>query len=81
LVADEKGKGNKMNIKFPFTPELKPFQDADDAWSDELFRVFGWQACQARYQDRGKGEAGSELRRLYELKEAARRAWYASAYR
>lgn len=64
---------------FPYTPELKHFQDADNAWSDELQRKFGKQAGDARYLARGKGEEGSELRRLHDAREAARAAWHASA--
>lgn len=51
------------NRQFPYTPELKPFQDADDAWDAELRRKFGKSAGDARYEARGKGEEGSELRR------------------
>jgi hypothetical protein len=67
------------NRNFPYTAELKPFQDADDAWSAELHRVFGKQAGDARYTARGKGDEGSELRRLHDVREAARLAWEASA--
>lgn len=68
------------NRKFPFTPELKPFQDADDAWSAELRRVFGADAATARYLDRGKGAEGSALRKLHDDREAARAVWLNSAY-
>lgn len=68
------------NRAFPYTPELKPFQAADDAWSAELSRVFGKDAGTARYQPRGKGEPGSELRRLHDARDAARVAWHLSAY-
>jgi hypothetical protein len=68
-----------VNNKFPYTPELKAFQLADDAWSFELHRVFGNDACNARYQPRGKGVEGMELRRLHDLREAARAAWHRSA--
>lgn len=50
-----------------------------DAWDIELARVFGKDACNARYLPRGKGEEGTELRRLHDAREAARRAWHASA--
>ena len=43
--------------RFPYTPELKPWQEADDAWGAELRRVFGREACNARYQVRGRGTA------------------------
>jgi hypothetical protein len=68
------------NKLFPYTPELKPFQDADDAWSLELRRVFGNKSGDARYQDKGKGEEGSELRRLYEARMLAQSVWRQSAY-
>ena len=68
------------NNSFPFTPELKPFQDADDAWGNELRRVFGKRSAEARYTELGKGYEGSELNRLYEARMAAQRRWHASAY-
>lgn len=64
---------------FPYTPALTPFQDADDAWTAEVRRVFGRDAGTARYQLRGKGDEGSELRRLHDNREAARAAWLRSA--
>lgn len=68
------------NNKFPYTPELKPFQDADDAWGDELRRVFGRRSAEARYTKLGEGEEGSKLRALFENRMAARSAWHNSAY-
>lgn len=44
---------------------------ADKAWQDELETRFGNDACNARYQPRGKGEPGSLL--------AALHAFYADA--
>lgn len=41
-------------------------KDADDAWHAELVKQFGKQAGDKRYTKEGKGEAGTELRRLYE---------------
>jgi len=67
------------NRKFPYTEQLPPFQAADDAWSAELHRVFGKNACNARYLLCGRGEEGTKLRELYEAREAARSAWHASA--
>lgn len=67
------------NNQFPYTPALKPFQDADDAWSAELKRVFGRNAGDARYTDRGKGVEGSTLRQLHDAREAARAAWHQTA--
>jgi hypothetical protein len=69
----------KMNRSFPYTEALKPFQDADDAWSAELVLTFGKSAGQARYEARGRGAEGSELRRLHDAREAARAAWHQSA--
>jgi|KBSMisStandDraft_5_1062788.scaffolds.fasta_scaffold67902_5 hypothetical protein len=68
-----------MNRSFPYTEALKPFQDADDAWSAELVLTFGKSAGQARYEARGRGAEGSELRRLHDAREAARAAWHQSA--
>ena len=59
--------------------ELKAFQAADDAWSDELRRVFGKKAGQARHDERGKGQKNTALRKLHEAREDARLAWYRSA--
>lgn len=67
------------NNNFPYTAELQPFQVADDAWQVELVRVFGKNAGQARYEVRGRGNEGSELRRLHDTREAARMRWYQSA--
>jgi hypothetical protein len=39
---------------------------ADDAWQAELVRLFGKQAGDKRYTNEGKGEPGSELRRLHD---------------
>lgn len=44
---------------------------ADDAWSDELQRLFGKRAGDARYTREGKGEPGTDLRRLHDAKLAA----------
>jgi hypothetical protein len=68
------------NRQFPYTPELKAFQDADDAWALELQRVFGKHAGDARYQLLGKGAEGSELRRLHDARLNAQTIWHQSAY-
>ena len=39
---------------------------ADAAWSAELVRLFGKQACYKRYTAEGKGAEGSKLRRLHD---------------
>lgn len=67
------------NNVFPYTAELAPFQAADDAWSEELRRVFGKNAGQARYESRGRGEEGSKLRKLHDARESARAAWHQSS--
>ena len=66
------------NPAFPFTPERIPAQQADDAWQAELVRVFGKDAGTARYQDRGKGEPSSILRKLHDDVVTTRDAWHAS---
>lgn len=68
------------NRASPFTPELKTFQAADDAWSTELRAVFGKDASAARYQSCGHGDEGSNLRSLHDAREAARTRWLNSAY-
>jgi hypothetical protein len=67
------------NNALPYTPELKLFQAADDAWSEELVRLFGKQSGQARYEARGKGEKDTMLRKLHDAREDARVTWYRSA--
>jgi hypothetical protein len=49
---------------------------ADDVWGTALQKVFGAGAGDARYRKIGEGEEGSELRRLYEAKLAADRAFF-----
>lgn len=66
------------NNAFPYTPELKPFQESYDAWAAEVRRIFGDKAAHTHWTDLGKGEEGSTLRRLHDAREAARVAWYAS---
>jgi len=68
------------NNAFPYTPELRAFQAADDAWDAELVRLYGRSAGQARYEALGIGEDGSELRRLFHERCAAMAAWHRSAY-
>ena len=64
-------------MRFPYTPELKPFQIADDNWAAEMQRVFGKDACQARYA--GAANATEELKRLHAIRENARIKWHQSA--
>jgi hypothetical protein len=64
------------NRAFPYTPELKPFQDLDDAWSVELARcgISRWTAA-------AKGEEGSALRRIYDARMTAQARWHQSSAR
>jgi hypothetical protein len=50
-------------------------QLADDEWQRQLEATFGRHAGDARYDKRGQGEPATPLRRAYENREAARRAW------
>jgi hypothetical protein len=54
---------------------LAAFRAADDAWGDALYAAFGKRAGDVRYTPAGKGEEGSELRRLYKVRDAAHIAW------
>ncbi len=56
-------------------PEHTAAQSTDDAWSAELQRLFGNRAGDVRYTLQGKGDPGSDLRRLYDARENARRAY------
>lgn len=51
------------------------FLRADDAWGDELRRVFGREAGDVRYMPPARGEPGTRLRELHDAREAAREAW------
>lgn len=62
------------NFKFGSSEHVAA-QTTDDAWSAELQHLFGKRAGDVRYTLEGRGEIGSELRRLYEAREAARRAY------
>ena len=62
------------NFKFG-SPEHVAAQVTDDAWSAELRRLFGKRAGDVRYTPQGNGDAGSDLRRLYDAREAARKAY------
>lgn len=53
-------------------------QLADDEWQRQLEAAFGRHAGDARYDDRGRGEPGTPLRRAYDEREAARLAWEAA---
>jgi hypothetical protein len=68
------------NKAFPYTPELKAFQAADDVWGEELRRIFGKNSGDARYSEKGKGQPGSKLWELHQERERCRAMWYQSAY-
>lgn len=53
-------------------------QLADDEWQRQIEAAFGRSAGDARYDDRGRGEPGTPLRRAYDDRAVARLAWEAS---
>lgn len=57
----------------------RAFQAAEDVWQAELVARFGKDAGNARYLPRGKGEPGSRLRVLHDMRQTAqalfRAAW------
>ena len=50
----------------PAQRAYRAYAAADYAWSQELRRLYGNDAGTARYQKAGKGEEGTELRRLHD---------------
>jgi hypothetical protein len=52
--------------------------NADEAWSNELERLFGKHAGDVRYTKAGMGEPGSKLRLLIEAFRKANDAWIAA---
>lgn len=55
------------------------FSTADDAWQAEIVRLFGRpDAGDVRYKKAGRGESGSELRRLHDARMAAMFTWEGS---
>ena len=48
---------------------------ADDAWGDELRRLFGKRAGDVRYTRQGMGDPESELRRLHDAKVLTGDVW------
>ena len=61
------------------SPAHKALYDAamatDAAWGAELRRLFGKRAGDVRYLAQGRGEPGTELRRLYDAAKNAGAAW------
>ena len=65
-----------MNIRInPIHLAAATFQHADNEWQKELVRQFRRDACNARYENRGKGEIGSALRQMHDAREFARQEW------
>lgn len=63
------------NTASPLNTLRVAFLHADDAWGDELRRLFGNGAGDVRYNVHGKGAEGSKLRTLHDAREAARVAY------
>jgi hypothetical protein len=54
---------------------------ADDRWHAELVRIYGRRnAANVRYTKAASGEPGSNLRYLYDARQAAREAWERGAF-
>lgn len=68
----------RMNAAFDHLNAAAALQLADDEWQRQLEATFGRHAGDARYDERGRGEPGTPLRRAYDDREAARLAWEAS---
>jgi hypothetical protein len=51
---------------------IEAFNAADDAWNAELVRRFGSEACNARYEKRGRGSFEDDLGRLFLARDKAR---------
>lgn len=54
----------------------KAFAEADDRFSRALFKSFGKRAGDVRYTPEGKGEAGTVLRMIHDLRAAAQQVWF-----
>lgn len=54
------------------------FEIADKEWHAELVRVFGANANHFRYTNVGHGEPNSDLRRAWDKRKLAARAWFES---
>ncbi|MBY3038918.1 hypothetical protein [Rhizobium laguerreae] len=52
------------------------FQAADQAWNAQLIYVFGKKSAPyMRYNTAGRGMPHSNLRKAYDVREAARKTW------
>ena len=57
------------------------FQKTDHDWHAELVRIYGHRnAANVRYTKQGRGDPGSNLRVLYDNREAAREMWERGAF-
>lgn len=61
------------------TEIMQNFNAADLDWHHALVDAFGADAGDARYDLRGKGVAGTELRAAYDARMAAFNAWRIAA--
>ena len=62
----------------PLAETTKRFDHADLAWGEELRRIFGKEASEARYDERGTGEPGSRLRELHDARMVTYHEWCAA---
>lgn len=60
-----------------FKSALQTYSKAEALWDAALEAKYGDDAGDARYDERGKGEEGSALRKLYDAYMAANNAWHA----
>lgn len=64
------------------TPAIeRAFLEVDEYWQRALELEFGDDAGQARYELRGQGAPGSDLRHRADRREAARRQWAGASFR
>lgn len=68
---------DRVKSAFDRLNAAQALQLADDEWQRQLEATFGRHAWDARYDERGRGEPGTALRRSYDDREAARAAWEA----
>jgi hypothetical protein len=64
--------GIERGLNMDKTKLIKAFQAADAAWDAELVRRFGSEACNARYEKRGRGSFDDNLGRLFLARDKAR---------
>lgn len=59
------------------TPAHRAALLADEKWSQELVKIFGKNAGDARYKIEGRGSPGTPLRAAYDARGEAMRVWQA----